>query len=129
MQTNKPLSHLDNDKEELNELTKLFADDIALRVFGSSFNALEPLKRAELVATIVKIAQKAQAHTQSKLKAFAGEIKEATPENPWNNKLLADEDMPKKKYLLLKAKQLGFNKAVDDINKALKAIKGKAGIE
>jgi hypothetical protein len=54
------------------------------------------------------------------------EVLELIPENPWTNKVLGDEEMPKGKYRDLKRKQEGYNRAISDMRARAATKWGKA---
>jgi len=108
------MSHLDNDKEEIQQ--KLWS---ALRTDKRADTYVIPTRVMELISEV------ALAHTQSKLKAFAGEVEallansEYIPGNPLLGKLA-----PRPKRSIDSENELK-----SDLRESLKAIKEKAGIE
>jgi hypothetical protein len=60
---------------------------------------------------------------ESERSTLIDELEAKLPENPLTNARIADEDMPKGKYLQLKAKQQGFNNAITEVKAILEEFK------
>ena len=103
------LDHLDNDKEELR--VQLWS---ALRTDKRADTYVIPTRVMELISEV------AEAHTQSKLKAFAGEVLDIVEAEYQKCSTLGriNEDGIRKLYVQSEYR-----------HKVVKAIKGKAGIE
>ena len=106
--------HLDNDKEELRQSILV------------EFRQVHKLAPADYTRNCTNVVMSLiDQYTQSKLKAFAEEVEEAVGErkkfNFWNKTSIG--------MMCEEAYVNGQNNIIDSVSKALKAIKGKAGIE
>lgn len=104
--------HLDNDKEEIQQ--KLWS---ALRTDKRADTYVIPTRVMELISEV------ALAHTQSKLKAFAGEVEEAIGEE------IMCYDSTDISHKFMGCDTCQSNMKNYELRQALKAIKEKAGIE
>jgi hypothetical protein len=114
------MSHLDNDKDLRQEI---------LYEFLNQFKEDKYLSQSNTDKAVEAIDQ----YTQSKLKAFAGEVEEAIGEDEHTTlvskaDLMAQEDGSNVVQLKQKA-TTARNRYRAELKQALKAIKGKAGIE
>lgn len=104
--------HLDNGMNLKEKLTSLKTSDKALEL-----GKLLSYKEIEAVMKVVS------AHTQSKLKAFAGEVEKAIGEE------IMCYDSTDISHKFMGCDTCQSNMKNHELRQALKAIKGKAGIE
>lgn len=106
--------HLDNDKEILvTRDLKIQHSDHRVKCYSNMMcgNCKEAVKLIDQ-------------YTQSKLKAFAGEVDEALP-NKKTDITGYHEDHTPEQLTRITAMNRFYNQAIDDVKKSLKAIKGK----
>lgn len=116
------LDHLDNDKEELREsilnLTGMCGGpyDYAHRCSALHCDHCGVCDYSEEILAIV------EAHTQSKLKAFAGEVEEAIGKN---DRDYSQDNTDHDSKIALVASSTACNELRSELRQALKAIKEK----